>query len=166
MKIAILLAVATVTISSLPFRAQQEIAAAQQSAKATAGATRVDQSANVHAQTNTKTSEASGSVSADVYLRAVNGELVGTVNARIAKAGDSVVVRTKEEVRAADGTIIPEGSRLIGHVSYVQAKNSDHATSSLSIAFDRAELKNGQSLAIHPVIQLVAAQASAVAASK
>jgi hypothetical protein len=165
MRIAILLAAATVTISSLPFRALQENSAAQQSAMATAGEAAVDQSANVHAQTSAEGVVSNRSASAEVHLQPVNGELVGNLDAETARSGDSIAVTTKENVRTADGMIIPKGSRLIGHVTEVEAHGSGHADSILSIAFDRAELKSGQSLAIHSVIQSVAPPTSEIAAA-
>ena len=165
MRIALLLAVATVTISSFPFGALQEDSAAQQSATATAVATAVDQSAKVNAQTGAEEVQSSRSASAEVYLRPVNGELVGNLDAKTARSGDSVAVMTEENVRAADGTIIPSGSHLIGLVTDVEAHGWGHAGSSLSIAFDRAQLKSGHSLAIHFVIQSVAPPVRKVAAA-
>ncbi len=165
MRIAILLAVATVTISSLPFGALQENSAAQQSATATAGATAVDQSAKVNAQTSAEAVQSNRSASAEVYLQPVNGELVGNLDAMTARSGDSVAVKTNENARTADGTIIPKGSHLIGHVTDVEAHGWGHADSSLSIAFDRAELKTGHSLVIHSVIQSVAPPVREIAAA-
>ena len=65
----------------------------------------------------------------------------------------------------ADGTVIPKGSRLVGHVAQVQAHDKAHANSQMSIAFDRAELKGGQSFAIHSLIRGVSPSPSAMAMS-
>jgi hypothetical protein len=51
---------------------------------------------------------------------------------------------------------IPKGSRLVGHVTQVEAHGSGHSDSSMGIVFDRAELKGGQNVAIHSVIESVA----------
>jgi type IV secretory pathway VirB10-like protein len=69
--------------------------------------------------------------------------------------GETVVLKTTQKVTTADGTVIPKGTRLIGHVTEAQAHDSAHTDSRLGIAFDRAELKSGQSLSIHSTIESV-----------
>jgi hypothetical protein len=91
-----------------------------------------------------------------VAMRPVNGELVGKLDSKSAKAGDSVTVKTVQSMKTADGTAIPKGSKLLGHVTAVQAHSDAIQNSKLAIEFDRAELKGGQSLAIHSVIRSVA----------
>jgi hypothetical protein len=86
-------------------------------------------------------------------LRPVKGELVNKLDAKSAKAGDQVVVKTTETVRTANGVDIPKGSRLIGSVTEVRTHGSDSADSHIAIRFDHAELKGGQSLAIHSEIR-------------
>jgi hypothetical protein len=86
---------------------------------------------------------------------AVNGELQGNVDSKTAKVGDRVVLKTTAKAQTSDGSIIPKGSRLVGRVTEVQAHNSDRAVAQLGIAFDHAELKNGQSVAIHSLIRTV-----------
>jgi hypothetical protein len=98
-------------------------------------------------------------------MRPVKGELVGKLDSKSARAGDTVVVKTKEKMKTADGVEIPKGSRLIGHVTQVEAHGHGHADSSVGLAFDRAELKGGRQIAIHSVIQSVAPPASAIASS-
>ena len=85
----------------------------------------------------------------------VSGELQGKLDAKTAKVGDRVVLRTTEKVTTADGTVIPKGTKLIGHVTKAQAHDSAHAESQLGITFNRAELKSGQTLAIHSTIQSI-----------
>jgi hypothetical protein len=98
-------------------------------------------------------------------MRPVSGELQSRLDAKTAKAGDRVVVKTTEKFKTADGTEIPKGTRLIGHVTQVKAHAKGQAQSQMGIAFDRAELKGGESFAIHTVIQSVAPPASAMAAA-
>ena len=86
-------------------------------------------------------------------MSSVTGELQGKLDARNAKVGDRVVLKTTEKVQTSDGTVIPRGTRLVGHITQVQTRDSSHAVSQLAIAFDRAELKNGQSLAIYTLIR-------------
>ena len=83
----------------------------------------------------------------------VNGELMELLDSKTAKAGDSVVIKTKSEAKTADGTSIPKGSKLIGHVTGVKASGQGNENSQVSLEFDRAELKGGQSMAIHSELQ-------------
>jgi hypothetical protein len=57
-------------------------------------------------------------------------------------------LKTKAEVKAADGTVIPKGARLVGHVTSVQAHDSGDVEGRLGLLFDHAELKGGQNVAI------------------
>jgi len=98
-------------------------------------------------------------------MSAVTGELQGKLDAKTAKVGDRVILKTTNNVQTPDGTVIPRGTRLIGHITQVQAVDSAHGGSQMGIAFDRAELKNGQSIAIHTLIRGVRASPSATAMS-
>jgi hypothetical protein len=85
----------------------------------------------------------------------VNGELVSKLDSKTAKTGDSVVVQTRSSIKTADGTEIPKGSKLIGHIIAVQPSAAGQ-NSQLALQFDRIELKGGQSLPVHSQIQSIA----------
>jgi hypothetical protein len=85
----------------------------------------------------------------------VNGELVSKLDSKTAKTGDSVVVQTKASVKTADGTEIPKGSKLVGHVIGVQPSGAGE-NSQVALQFNHVELKGGQSLAVHSQIQSIA----------
>lgn len=108
------------------------------------------------ASASTPVGDTTSGSSEAVAMRPVNGELVGKLDSKSAKAGDSVTVKTVQSMKTADGTEIPKGSKLLGHVTAVQAHSDTVQNSTLGIEFDRAELKGGQSLAIHSVIRSVA----------
>ena len=91
----------------------------------------------------------------------VTCELDGKLDSKTAKIGDRVVVKTTGKVLTSDGTLIPRGTRLVGHVTEVQPYN-DHGPARIAIAFDHAELKNGQSIAVHTLIRGVAPSANAM----
>ncbi len=93
-------------------------------------------------------------------MSSISGELQGKLDSKTAKTGDSVVLKTTEKVQTSDGTIIPKGSRLVGHVTAVQAQDKDHAIAQMGIAFDHAELKNGENIRIFTLIQTVRPGAS------
>jgi hypothetical protein len=92
----------------------------------------------------------------------VNGELAGNLDSKTAKAGDSIVIKTTSAVTTTDGTQIPKGSKLVGHVAGVKASGGDNTNSQVALQFDRAELKGGQTVPIHSEIQSVAPSDSAV----
>lgn len=86
-------------------------------------------------------------------MSSVTGELEGKLSSATAKVGDRVVLKTTEKVVTADGTMIPRGARLAGHITQVQTSDATHQFAQLAIAFDHAELKNGQSIAIFTLIR-------------
>jgi hypothetical protein len=85
----------------------------------------------------------------------VKTELDGKLDSKSARVGGRVVLKTAEKVQTSDGTVIPRGSRIVGHITEVQAHNNDRAIAQIAIAFDHVELKNGQSVAVHSLIRTV-----------
>ena len=106
---------------------------------------------------------ANGSTASYARMWPVRGRLLRTLDAKSARMGEPVVLKTTEKIRTANGMVIPKGSRLLGHVTEVQAHNKEHQNSLMGIEFDRAELKNGQSFAIHSMIESVSQPASLLA---
>src|SRR6266702_1149566 len=88
-------------------------------------------------------------------LRPVSGELESKLDTKSAKTGDSVVVKTTEPATTAGGVVIPKGSKIVGHVTDVEAKGKSSENSRVTIQFDRAELKGGQNMPIKSVLQSV-----------
>jgi hypothetical protein len=99
-----------------------------------------------------------------VAMSPVNGELVNKLDSKTAKTGDNVVVRTTASVKTADGTEIPKGSKLVGHVIGVQSSGAAE-NSQVALQFDHLELNGGQSLAVHSQIQSIAPPAGAASTS-
>lgn len=89
-------------------------------------------------------------------LRPVTGELEKKIDSKNAKPGDPVVVKTTEAATTANGTMIPKGSRIVGHVTEVQAHSNENPNAKLTIQFDQAEIKGGQTLPIRTVLESVA----------
>ncbi|MGA1984284.1 MAG: hypothetical protein ABSG84_17685 [Acidobacteriaceae bacterium] len=94
------------------------------------------------------------------YMISVETELTSRLDSRNAAAGQPVTAKTLEPAKLADGTALPRGTRLDGHVIRAQAHTQDQPYAMLSISFDRAELKNGQSVALRSEIRMVAPPAS------
>jgi hypothetical protein len=88
-------------------------------------------------------------------MTAVSAELDGKLDSKSAKVGDRVTLKTTDKVQISDGTVIPRGSHLVGHITQVQAHSNDRVVAQVAIAFDHFELKNGQSIAVHSLIRTV-----------
>jgi len=97
-------------------------------------------------------------------MRSVHAELVSKLDTKTAKTGDDVVVETKSAVKTADGTEIPKGTKLLGHVVAVQPSTGG-TNSQVALAFDHAQLTSGQSLPIQSEIQSIAPAGGEEAAS-
>ena len=83
----------------------------------------------------------------------VTCELEGKLDSKTAKVGDRVVIKTTGKVQTSDGTVVPGGTRLVGHVTEAQPYDDEHGPARIAIAFDHAELKSGQSIAVHTLIR-------------
>jgi len=98
-------------------------------------------------------------------LRPVTGELEKKLDTKDAKNGDAVVVKTTQSATIANGVEIPQGSEIKGHIIDVAPKGQGGENGRVTIQFDQAQLKSGQSLAIRSVIQSVAPPGSAAEAA-
>ena len=83
-------------------------------------------------------------------------ELSSSVDSKKIKQGDAVTARTTGDIRADGKTIIPKGTKLIGHVTEAAARAKGGTDSSLGIAFDKAVLKGGEELPLNVAIVAVA----------
>jgi hypothetical protein len=151
--------VALATLASIPLLAQE---GGQATPPASPPAVQVPttsapaQPGNASSPAPANSTETNSPAATNVELKPVKGELVGKLDSKTAKTGDSVVVKTRETVKTADGTEIPKGTKLVGHVTLVQPHSTTNQNSELAVQFDRAELKGGQTLPIHSMIQSVA----------
>ncbi len=93
----------------------------------------------------------------------VNGELTQKLDSKTAKNGDSVVVQTKTSIKTPDGTEIPKGSKLVGHVIAVQPSQPGQ-NSQMALEFDRVELKGGKTMPVHSQIQSISPAEGAASA--
>lgn len=148
-KAATVIAVALATFSSFPGTAQQDAPQQQQSSPVPSV------TPNATAQTPAQQNESEVSPAA-AALKPVSGELVEKLDSKSAQQGDRVVVKTDENLSISEGTEIPKGSKLVGHITNVQPRGDGKENSQIAIQFDRAELKGGQTLPIESVIQSVA----------
>jgi len=96
---------------------------------------------------------------------AINAELTAPVDSKKAKPGDPVAARTTEPTKSNGQTVIPKGSKLVGHVTQASARAKGDSESALGIVFDKAILKNGQEVPLNVAIQALASAQSAATAN-
>lgn len=89
----------------------------------------------------------------------LSAELTKNIDSKHAKMGDLVEAKTTRKALLANGTRLPKGTRLIGHVTEVSRETKSHKTSQLAFAFDHAVLRNGREVPIHAVLQSISAPA-------
>jgi hypothetical protein len=85
--------------------------------------------------------------------RSVEGDLINKLDSKTAKPNDPVILKTKSTVRLTDGTEIPKGSKLIGHVVAAKPSRPEDENGEVSLEFDRIELKNGRNIAVRSEMQ-------------
>jgi hypothetical protein len=91
----------------------------------------------------------------------VNAVLAKPVDSGRSKPGDPVSARTTQAVKTEDGTTIPAGSQLVGHIAETPAGATGAAGSSIAIVFDRAVMKGGHEVRLrHVGIRALAAAES------
>ena len=96
-------------------------------------------------------------------LSPLTGELESKLDSKTAKPGDSVVLKTTSKTVMANGTVIPKGSKIMGHVTGVQQHNDQSPNGQVTLQFDQAQLKGGQSLPILSTLQSVSPSESSPA---
>ena len=69
----------------------------------------------------------------------VMAELQNTLDARKARVGDRVVLKTTEAIKANGRTVVNKGARLIGHVTEVSQKTRANGESRIGMVFDQLE---------------------------
>jgi hypothetical protein len=130
--------------------------AAQQPATGSSSPTPQSSSAQSNAPSAPAPSTAGVPEASNEQLRPVTGELEKKIDTKNAKAGDPVILKTTENATTADGIVIPKGSRIVGHVTDVQAHSKTNPNARLTIQFDQAEIKGRQTLPIRTVLESVA----------
>ena len=92
----------------------------------------------------------------------LSAELTRNIDSKHAHVGDLVEAKTTSKALLADGTRLPKGTHLIGHVTEVSRETKANKTSHLAFAFDHAVLRNGNEIPIHAVLRSLSARAPMV----
>jgi len=135
----------------------------QVSAQTTGSAQVQDGGSNRQASASAATNSAAGQAGQDAFLAAgttLNARLDESLDSKKAKAGDSFTAHTTEAVKANGKTLIPKGTKLMGHLTKASARSKGDADSALAVQFDRAILKDKKEIPLQVAIQALAAAPS------
>jgi hypothetical protein len=159
------LAIALGALFCLSATAQSQTGAQSSSqASVQAGQTQAQTSGSASASTSAsaQNGQANGSLATGT---AFNAALSSPIDSKKCKPGDPVNAHSTEAVKSEGKTVIPKGSKLVGHVTQASARGKGESESSLGIVFDKAILKNGEEIPLNAGIQAIAsAQSSAAVA--
>jgi hypothetical protein len=71
--------------------------------------------------------------------------LTKSIDAKKAQTGDEVVAKVTQDLRSNAGALImPKDTKIVGHITEVQARSKEQKESQLAIVFDHAVLPSGQ----------------------
>lgn len=79
-----------------------------------------------------------------------------SIDSKKAKQGDPILGKTAAAARRSDGTAIPSGTKVVGHVTEAKARSKGDTESLLGIVFDKIEMPGGKELEIKGTLQAIA----------
>src|SRR6516225_1699815 len=143
-------------------------AGAQASGQASVQAGQTEAQAGASSGTSAAATAQNGQANAGLASgTAFNAALSSPVDSKKCKTGDVVYARTTEAVKSEGQTVIPRGSKLVGHVTEASVRAKGETESTLGLVFDKAILKNGQEIPLHVAIRaLASAQGTASGAGE
>jgi len=95
----------------------------------------------------------------------MSAALKGSLDAKKSKVGDRVEAETTQDVKQDGKVVLRKGTRLVGHVTEVQAREKSQETSRVGVMFEEADMRDGRQIPMHASIQALAATRSAAQAS-
>jgi hypothetical protein len=87
---------------------------------------------------------------------AVNAQLSHSLDSRRARPGDVVMAQTTAPVKVDGKVVLPNNTKLVGHVTRASARAKGDPHSVLAVQFDRAVLKDGQEMPLQVTLQAMA----------
>jgi len=82
----------------------------------------------------------------------VPAELSKTLDSKNAKVNEEVVAKSVKETSLADGTTLPKGAKLVGHVTAVQPRTKDNPNGQVTIVFDHVVTKDGHQMPVRAAL--------------
>jgi hypothetical protein len=85
-------------------------------------------------------------------------QLAKSIDGKKAKQGDEVVAKVAQDLRNDAGTIVvPKDTKFVGRVTRIQTRTKEQKESAVTINFDHAVFKTGETLQIATSIQAIIA---------
>ena len=106
---------------------------------------------------NAQAAEGSAALASGATL---NATLDKSLDSKKCKPGDTVKASSMEDVKSNGKTVLPKGTKLVGHVTEASAKAKGDSQSAIGIAFDKAVLKHGEEVRVNLAIQAIGPAAS------
>ncbi len=78
-----------------------------------------------------------------------------TLDSSKLKEDDSIEVETAGSFKLPDGTLVPKGSKLLGHVTAAKARSKGDSDSELTLAFDKLNVLGGKQLALKGMVRAI-----------
>jgi len=82
-------------------------------------------------------------------------KITKTLDSSKLREGDAVEAETAGSFKLPDGTLVPKGSKMTGHVMAAKARSKGDSQSQLTVAFDRLNVTNGKQFTLKGVVQAV-----------
>ncbi len=82
-------------------------------------------------------------------------KVIKTLDSSKLKEGDIVEVETAGSFKLPDGTLVPKGSKLVGHVTSAKARSKGDTDSKLAVSFEKLSVANGKQLSVKGAVQAV-----------
>jgi len=96
---------------------------------------------------------------------ALTAQLENSLDAKHAKVGDRVALKTTQAVKQNGETIIPKGARLLGRVTDVQQRTKENSESRIGVIFDRLQKGSLDMPITATIVSITQAQTHASAAN-
>jgi hypothetical protein len=78
-----------------------------------------------------------------------------TIESSKLKEGDAVEVETAGSFKLPDGTLVPKGSKLAGHVTEAKSRSKGDSDSQLTISFEKLNVADGKQVLVKGMVQAV-----------
>ena len=88
-------------------------------------------------------------------------QIENSLDARHAKPGDRVILKTVSAFKQNGETVVPKGARLIGHVTDVQQQTKATGESHISVVFDRLRTGSTETPITATIVAITQAQTQA-----
>jgi hypothetical protein len=103
--------------------------------------------------------------SREIMMVNLQTTLEKSIDAKKSKAGDPVVAKVNAAAVLNDGTRVPSGSLLEGHIDSI-TPSENKSDSAVVFTFDKLQIKNGQELGVKATVIQVSSLSSAFAQDK